>query len=80
MRGLADVQRVDHGRADPVTEIEKTQAIRLADVFFIGPVMIYAGGRLSRRGDQLIGGTLALLGLATIIYNGNNYLEQAARE
>ena len=38
MRGLADVQRVDHGRADPVTEIEKTQAIRLADVFFIGPV------------------------------------------
>lgn len=71
---------VDHGWADPVTEIEKTQAIRLADVFFIGPVMIYAGGRLSRRGDRVLGGTLALLGLATIVYNGNNYLEQSARE
>ena len=76
MRGLADVQRVDHGRADPVTEIEKTQAIRLADVFFIGPVMIYAGDKLERRGDRILGAVLALLGAATVIYNAKNYVEQ----
>jgi len=59
-----------------MTEVGKTQAIRLADVFFIGPVMIYAGRKLSGRGDTTLGVTLALLGVATIVYNGKNYLEQ----
>ncbi len=54
----------------------KTQFIRLADVFFIGPVMIYAGNRLRKQGDKTLGGVLALLGVATILYNGKNYLEQ----
>jgi hypothetical protein len=50
-----------------------TQQIRLLDVFFIGPVMIYAGGQ-GRHKDWL---NIALIGIgvATIIYNGNNYLK-----
>jgi hypothetical protein len=49
---------------------EKTQTIRLLDVFFIGPLMIWGGLRLRGVG----GYTLAALGLATIGYNGRNYL------
>ena len=75
MRRVAHLLGVDHRRAHPVNEISKTQAIRLADVFFIGPVMIVGGRRLARRGDQLIGDTLALLGIATIFYNGYNYVK-----
>jgi hypothetical protein len=68
---------VGHGRADPVTEpVSKTQMIRLADVFFIGPVMVYGGSKLRERGDTGLGVTLMLLGVATILYNGKNYLKQ----
>jgi len=51
----------------------KSQTVRLADVFFIGPLMIYGGARL-RADKPLWGWTLALLGVGTIIYNGRNYL------
>ena len=64
---------VQHLGAVPMGD--KSQAVRLADVFFIGPVMIVGGRRLARRGDQLIGDTLALLGIATIFYNGYNYVK-----
>lgn len=45
----------------------KAQAVRLLDVFFIGPWMMRAG--LKGRDDVLLA-----LGLLTIVYNGANYL------
>lgn len=84
--------RVDRGRADPVSTAyfhvtprhevqrlgavpmgDKSQAVRLADVFFIGPVMIAGGLKL----DGWLGKTLAVLGVATILYNAKNYTERA---
>jgi hypothetical protein len=48
----------------------KAQWVRLADVFFVGPLMIVGGRRL--RGS--LGDALGLLGVLTIVYNGVNYL------
>ena len=50
----------------------KTQEIRLADVFFIGPLMIWGGLQLQDR-HPMRGLTLAALGVATILYNYRNY-------
>lgn len=49
---------------------EKTQAIRLLDVFLIGPLMLWGGLRLRGVG----GYTLAAFGVATVLYNGRNFL------
>jgi len=56
----------------------KPQSVRLADVFFIGPFMIYAAGKskLSKT-DRA---TLVGLGIATILYNGYNYIKQKENE
>lgn len=53
-------------------EISKTQVIRLIDVFFIGPLMIYAGSQ--NKLSPTLNNALILLGAATIAYNGRNYL------
>ena len=57
-------------------EIEKTQNIRIADVFVIGPAMIYGGVKLTRQDSQLLGLSLIAFGIATILYNANNYFKQ----
>lgn len=49
----------------------KTQLIRLVDVGFIGPFMLYAATRLKGQ-DRTI---MAALGLATIIYNSINFVK-----
>jgi len=59
---------------DKITVNGKTQWIRLADVFFIGPLMTYVGARYSRK-QPVAGWTLALLGVGTVLYNGMNYLQ-----
>jgi hypothetical protein len=51
----------------------KTQTVRILDVVFIGPLMIWGGNRL-RQDHPLRGLVLAALGAATIWYNGRNYL------
>lgn len=56
-----------------VTMGDKSQAVRLADVFVIGPVMAVGGAKL---GGSL-GKTLVALGIATILYNAKNYNERA---
>ena len=53
---------------------DKSQTVRLADVFFIGPVMVVGGARLG----GVLGNVLAVLGIATILYNAKNYNERAA--
>lgn len=57
-----------------VGEEIKAQHIRLLDIFFIGPLMMYGGVALDRDGKRASGLTLAALGVATIWYNGRNYL------
>ena len=49
-----------------------TQTIRLIDVFAIGPFMIYVGTKKELSNEVRL--TLWGLGLATILYNGINYL------
>ncbi len=55
---------------DENTEHGKSQLVRLLDVFFIGPMMIWGGRRASGPG----GVVLSALGVATIVYNARNYL------
>lgn len=49
----------------------KTQVVRIADVAFIGPFMLYAATKLKDQ-DRAI---MIALGLATIIYNGINFIK-----
>lgn len=55
-----------------VNKQSKTQGIRLADVFLIGPLLIYAGTR--RKLSRPIKGALIASGVLTIIYNASNYM------
>lgn len=50
--------------------IEKSQAVRLADVLLIGPFMLLAARKLPGQ----YGAAMAFLGLMTIAYNGANFL------
>lgn len=51
---------------------EKTQFIRLIDIFVLGPFMIVAAGKQK---EKYFRAGLALGGLATILYNARNYLQ-----
>jgi hypothetical protein len=51
------------------------QLVRLADVFLIGPFLIYAGTR--KELPQNIRFGLIAVGIGTIAYNGYNYLKNA---
>lgn len=51
------------------------QLVRLADVFLIGPFLIYAGTRKELPKNIQIG--LIGVGIGTIFYNGYNYLKNA---
>ncbi len=56
-----------------VEEIQKSQAIRLVDVFFIAPYLIYVStkSKITELDKYLLLG----LGVATLVYNGFNYYE-----
>lgn len=58
----------------PHTELEKkylnlVQVIRILDVVFIGPLMIYSGTKIK----GLAGNVMIFLGISTIIFNGYNF-------
>ena len=53
----------------------KTQGVRLADVWMIGPLMLWGGVQLADR-HPYRGYALAGLGIATVIYNLRNYYIQ----
>ena len=55
-----------------VTEIQKSQNIRLLDVFIIAPILIYAGSKKELPKPLRI--SLYMIGIATAYYNGKNYL------
>ncbi len=57
----------------------KTQQIRLLDVFVFGPLMMYVAMKKAKlTGLERV--ARAVVGIGTIVYNGNNYLkvEQAS--
>jgi len=54
-----------------VKERDLVQMIRLADVFLVGPLMIYGAAQIDK---PIIRDLLLLSGLATIMYNGGKYL------
>lgn len=56
-----------------VTEIQKSQAIRLVDVFFIAPYLIYLSTK--SKTTELDRNILIVLGVSTLLYNGINYLK-----
>lgn len=52
-------------------EMGKAQWVRVADVLFIGPLMVWGGARAG----GLPGLVLAGLGAATIAYNASNWIQ-----
>ena len=60
-----------------IREFKKSQEVRLWDVFFIGPFLLYLGwkGKLSDL-DKMI---LTTLGGLTILYNWMNYQRNQAQ-
>ena len=56
-----------------VLELQKSQNIRLVDVFVIAPILFYAGMQQSL--DIRLRYVLIIIALCTLYYNGKNYLE-----
>lgn len=59
------------------TPQNKSQLVRLLDVFVFGPLMIAAAGDQK---NAYFRTALTLIGIGTIVYNGVNYLQTAKRE
>jgi len=55
----------------PVTEVAKSQDVRLLDVFVIGPFLVWAATQT--KSDVTKAG-LFTIGFATILYNARNYI------
>lgn len=49
---------------------DKSQTVRLIDIIFLGPYMIYAGTKLPTTAMKTI---MIVSGILTITYNFNNY-------
>ena len=54
-------------------KISKSQKIRLVDVFLLGPFMVWFGVKAQGISD-LAKIIMVFSGIATIVYNGRNYL------
>ena len=55
----------------------KGQAIRLFDVFLLGPWLIWLGARERGQLSDLERAALVAVGSGTIVFNGRNYLRNA---
>lgn len=55
---------------------EKTQLVRLLDVFVFGPLMIAAAADQEK---AYFKAALTIIGIGTIVYNGANYLTTAQK-
>lgn len=52
----------------------KTQTVRLIDVLFLGPLMLWAGAQ-NRPLTVIVRTVLIVGGIATVLYNWSNYVE-----
>jgi len=66
-------------KVETIEEYQKSQNIRLIDVFFIAPVCVYAGIK-AKELPNWIRISLVGIGLATFYYNGKNYLINKNKE
>ena len=55
--------------------MDKSQEIRLLDVFVIAPFLVYTGVRYRQNLPHFVSTSLVVLGVLTAVYNGNNYLK-----
>jgi hypothetical protein len=60
-------------RSQSINEFQKSQNIRLIDVFVIAPICVYAGIK-AKSVPKIINYSLIIIGIATFYYNGKNYL------
>ena len=55
-------------------EYQKSQAVRLWDIFFIAPFLVYvAYNTKGLKNWERMG--VAFIGITTLVYNGRNYLK-----
>lgn len=59
-------------KADQVYFLYDPQPVRLLDVIYVGPVMIYAGLK-AKNINQFVKWSLIGVGICTILYNGANF-------
>lgn len=62
--------------ACPPPDLPGTQIVRILDVFALGPLLIFAGGRRSGLSAP-VRGTLVFSGITTILWNGINLIRHA---
>jgi hypothetical protein len=67
---VAAYQRTAMDIVNTPAEVAKTQAVRVADVFVIGPLMVFGGLTMPCRP---LGWLLVAFGVGTVVYNGRNY-------
>lgn len=61
-------------REETINEFQKSQAVRLVDVFVIAPICVYAGVKYYNTMPKWLSISLITIGVATAVYNGKNYL------
>jgi hypothetical protein len=66
--------KINEIREETIQEFQKSQAIRIIDVFVIAPICVYAGFK-GKTLPKLIQLSLIIIGVSTFYYNGKNYLK-----
>jgi hypothetical protein len=56
-------------------EVQKSQTIRLIDVYVIAPILIYGGIQYRKVLPKWLSISLIVIGGCTLYYNAKNYLE-----
>jgi len=67
-------EKVSIIKTDAGSTTQKTQAVRLLDVFVLGPAMIYSA--MDVKPPKLLRSFMMLVGVGTVLYNLSNYLKQ----
>ena len=71
--------QIDQTNTTSVKELSKSQNIRLIDVFIIAPFLIYVGNK-AKGISSFERNMIYVIGAATLIYNGKNYLKNKNNE
>lgn len=61
---------INETRLESCEETQKSQLIRLVDVFIVGPIILFAAFKISNIWLKII---LVIIGISTIWYNGRYY-------